>query len=151
MGPGVLGTWFWLKRAGLDSEVRLAFWPLLVARATIALCFGLLGPVAIAAFGMLCAYVLRDLRGGWISAVVFGGWVGEGRNRTLGTLAMAASWTFYAATFAPAWLLEKTIHRRFASTQSNDRLLQALHRCLAVSYLLQALAASAVWWELSAR
>jgi hypothetical protein len=124
---------------------------LLVARATIALCAGLMAPMAIAAFGLLCAYVLRDVRGGWISAVVFGGWVGEGQNRTLGTLALAASWAFYVATFPPAWLLEKAILLRFGVAQTSERLLQSLRRSLALSYLLQALAASAVWWELYAR
>lgn len=146
--PGIFITWL---RMRLDSASMPSVATLVLARLSSALVAGVLIPVVVAGCGLAIAYTLRGWTGGVQSMIpaILGGWVLEGQSRTLGAVALLASWLFYGASLPIAARIERLVmvHRAAGSRRPHSED-SGFAKAVRVTYWLQTFVAFAVWWEI---
>ncbi|HTQ08207.1 MAG TPA: hypothetical protein VMI54_30345 [Polyangiaceae bacterium] len=147
--PGVLATWFVVRRGVPRAERWTRLKGLVVGRLATALLAGVIVPLGMATAGLLGSYFGSNgaSKAGLVLLALFGGWRVVVEPRWLNTLALASSWVCYFATLALAVPLERRLAAVFPSRSFEDEAPALSARGVRAAYLAQAVVALLVWWE----
>lgn len=146
--PGVLATWFVVRRGVPRAERWRRLESILVARAATAVLAGVVVPLGLATAGLFGSYLLSNgtSKAGLVALALLGGWRVT-LERWLDVMALASSWVCYFGTLALAVPLERKLGGVFRTSSFADEAPAMTARGVRAAYLVQAVVALLVWWE----
>ncbi len=147
--PGVLATWFVVRRGVPRAERWTRLKAVVLARAATAVLAGVVVPLALATGGLLGSYFLSrgTSQAGLVALALLGGWRVSVEAHWVNTLALASSWACYFATLGLAVPLERKLGGLVRTSSFEHEAPAMSARGVRAAYLVQAILALLVWWE----